>query len=143
LDPSPLARPLFRMVKQDRLGLSRLPGLAHHTSILAENWRGKVEFDPSSYFSGAIVQRMPIRAAIVPTIAHADKPSLVPARPQEAMLALMTSNLHQFAGEPDDGMHFFSQLLKGLPCFRLNLSTEAERNGAILREFIERLPSQA
>ena len=139
-DPAPLAKPLFRTMKQDREGLSRIPGLPERTNDLSLNWRGKVEFDPAAFFDGAIIEAMPLKAAILPRIAHAEKPTLVPARPQSVMLSLMTSNLHQFAGEEDDGMRFFAKFLKDLPCFQLDLSPDAVRNGNLLREFVERLP---
>jgi hypothetical protein len=141
-EPVPLARPLFRTVKQDREGLARVPGLASRTMRNDVNWRGKVEFDPTGIFAGALVDRLPIKAVVLPSIAHVAKPALIPTRPQAAMLALMTSNLHQFAGEPDGGMHFFAAFLKDLPCFRLDLSPDAVRNGNLLRDFVERLPGE-
>lgn len=141
-DPIPLAKPLYRTVKQDRDGLSRIPRVAAVTAGHAENWRGKVEFDPGTVFEHAFVDVLPIRAAVVPRIAHAEKPALVPTRAQAVMLSLMTSNLHQFAGEPDDGMAFFARFLKDLPCYRLDLSPDAARNGDLLRAFIEGLPGR-
>lgn len=141
-DPIPLARPLYRTVKQDRDGLSRIPRFAAGTAGHAVNWRGKVEFDPGAVFEHAFVDALPIRAAVVPRIAHAQKPVLVPTRAQAVMLSLMTSNLHQFAGEPDDGMTFFARFLKDLPCYRLDLSPDAARNGDLLRAFIEGLPGR-
>lgn len=140
-DPAPQAKLLFRTIKQDRVGLSRIPHLAARTSGQAENWRGKVEFDPGSVFEHAFVDVLPIRAAVIPRIAHAAKPALIPIRAQAVMLSLMTSNLHQFAGEPDGGMPFFARFLKDLPCYQLDLSPDAARNGDLLRAFIERLPA--
>jgi hypothetical protein len=139
-DPVPLAKPLFSTLKQDRAGLSRIPELPERTKDLALNWRGKVEFTPAAFFGAAMIDCIPIKAAIVPHIAHAARPKLIPVRPQAAMLSLMTSNLHQFAGEEDNGMRFFAEFLKDLPCFQLDLSPDAGRNGALLREFVERLP---
>lgn len=139
-DPAPCAKALFRMIKQDRQGLSRISGLAERTADLTLNWRGKVEFHPASYFAGAIADAMSVKAAIIPRIAQAERPALHPVRPQAVMLSLMTSNLHQFAGEEDDGMQFFAGFLKDMPCFQLDLSPNAARNGELLREFIEQLP---
>lgn len=140
-DPEPCARALFGMMKQDRQGLARISGLAERTTDLPLNWRGKVEFHPASYFPGATADEMSVKAAIVPRIADAKRPVLHPMRPQSVMLSLMTSNLHQFAGEPEDGMQFFGRFLKDMPCFQLDLSPDAVRNGDLLREFIEQLPT--
>lgn len=142
-DPSPVARPLYRVLKQDRAGLARTPELDARTAHIGDNWRGKVEFDPDQFFRGATVETMALGAAILPRIAHAHRPAIVAARPQALMLALMSSNLHQFAGEADDGLSFFSRLLARLPCFQMELSDDAAANGLLLRDFIERLPTQA
>jgi hypothetical protein len=139
----PTARHLYRVIKQDRTGLARVQDLQARTEHMPGNWCGKVEFDPDLFFPGATVPSIALRAAVLPRIAHADRPVIVPARRQAAMLSLMTSNLHQFAGEADDGMAFFSRFLGRLPCFQMELSDDAAANGALLREFIEALPAQA
>lgn len=140
---SPAARHLYRVVKQDRAGLARILDLHARTVHMPGNWCGKVEFDPDLFFPGATVDSIALRAAILPRIAQVDRPVIVPARRQEVMLALMSSNLHQFAGEVDDGMSFFARLLDRLPCFRIDLSKDAVANGALLRDFIETLPAQS
>jgi hypothetical protein len=139
---SPVARHLYRVIKQDRKGLARILDLHARTVDMPGNWCGKVEFDPDLFFPGATVDSIALRAAILPRIAQVDRPVIVPARRQEVMLALMSSNLHQFAGEADDGMSFFARLLGGLPCFRMDLSNDAAANGLLLRDFIEGLPVQ-
>jgi hypothetical protein len=141
--PAPAARPLYRGLKQDRAGLARTPELDARTAHIGDNWRGKVEFDPDQFFRGATVETMALRAAILPRIAQASRPAIVAARPQALMLALMSSNLHQFAGETDDGMSFFARLLARLPCYQMELSADAAANGLVLRDFIEGLPAQA
>lgn len=141
--PAPAAHPLYRGLKQDRAGLARTPELDSRTAHIGDNWRGKVEFDPDQFFRGATVETMALRAAILPRITHASRPAIVAARPQAMMLALMSSNLHQFAGETDNGMSFFARLLARLPCFHMELSSDAAANGLLLRDFIEGLPAQA
>lgn len=140
--PSPVARPLYRVVKQDKAGLARNKALVVKTVHLSGNWRGKVEFDPDQFFPGATIDGIALRAAVLPRIAHVCQPSIAPIRPQAIMLALMSSNLHQFAGEADGGMAFFARLLAQLPCFQMELSEDAERNGKLLRDFIDDLPGQ-
>ena len=141
--PTPVARPLYRGIKQDRAGLARTPELDARTAHIGDNWRGKVEFDPDQFFPSATVETIALRAAILPRIAHATRPAIVAARPQALMLALMSSNLHQFAGEPDEGMSFYARFLASLPCFQMELSSDAAANGQLLRDFVEALPTQA
>ena len=58
------------------------------------------------------------------------------------MLALMSSNLHQYLGEKEVGMALFADLLRRLPCYRMALSDDPGRNGEVLRGFLETLPLQ-
>jgi hypothetical protein len=131
-----VARPLFRVVKQDRAGLSRIAGLAERLAQLPENWKGKVEFDPKLLFPGCFAEALRIDAIVLPHIAHASQPRFEPAGAGEAMRALMRSNLYQFPGEPEDGLAYYGMLLRSVPVHRLALSDSAADNGAALAAFI-------
>jgi hypothetical protein len=133
------ARPLFRVVKQDRAGLARLPGLIEHTAGLRENWKGKVEFDPAAIFPGCFADCIEIHAIVLPHVALAPQPRFVEIGAGDAMRSLMRSNLFQFPGEPEDGMEYYAELLRSLPVHRLDLSADATANGAALAEFLGRL----
>jgi len=131
-----VARPLFRIVKQDRAGLARITGLAERLAQLPENWKGKVEFDPTLLFPGCLSEALQIDAIVLPHIAHAAQPRFEPAGAGEAMRALMRSNLYQFPGEPEDGLAYYGMLLRSVPVHRLALSDSAADNGAALAAFI-------
>lgn len=134
-----VARPLFRIVKQDRAGLNRVAGLAERLAHLPENWKGKVEFDPTPLFPGCFAEALQIDAIVLPHIAHAPQPRFEPAGAGEAMRALMRSNLYQFPGEPEDGLAYYGMLLRSMPVHRLALSDSAADNGAALAAFIGHL----
>jgi len=55
------------------------------------------------------------------------------------MRALMRSNLHQFPGETEDGLRLYGSLLRRLPVYSIELSTDFRKNGEAVRTFIERL----
>jgi hypothetical protein len=131
------AQPIYRVVKQDRKGLARIPHLATQTEALRTDWRGKIALDPSVYFPDAFVPQLAIGALVLPSIGQNLQPALRPAKPQEVMLALFTSNLHQFPNEIKAGMRFFGDLVRQVTCFHLDLSPDAARNGAFLRAFID------
>lgn len=135
LEPA-TARPLFRIVKQDRAGLARSAGLAERMAELPENWKGKVEFDPGEIFPGCFADALRIGAIVLPHVAHAPVPRFAAAGAGEAMRSLMRSNLYQFPGEADDGLDYYATLLRSLPVLRLELSDEAADNGAALADFI-------
>lgn len=130
------AQSLFRIIKQDRAGIARVPGLNQQTLTYPENWRGKVQFDPEQLFPNAFLKEIAIGAVMLPRIAHLDRPQIVPASAGDAMRALIGSNVYQFPGEPDDGMRYFGDLVRRIPCYRIDLSSAADRNGEALAEFI-------
>jgi hypothetical protein len=134
-----VARPLYRIIKQDRLGLSRVPQLAAKAGCLAVNWKGKVELDPEHYFPTAFADRLEVKAIAIPRIAQARTPSLAETGKGEAMRALMRSNLHQFPGEGDDGMAFYGDVLRRLPVFTIDLSQDFPANGELVRRLIQSL----
>ncbi len=82
-------------------------------------------------------------AVLLPTIVHAAVPAIHAVTPAAAMLALMSSNLHQYLGEREVGMALFARLLRSLPCYRIQLSNDAMRNGELLRRFLQGLPRSA
>lgn len=135
-----VARPLFRIVKQDRAGLARIAGLAERTASLPLNWNEKVEFDPAGMLPGRFTDALRIDAIVLPDVAHVWRPHVVSIGGGEAMRSMMRSNLLQFLGEPEDGMDYYAALLRGLPTYRLELSDNAADNGAALADLIARLP---
>lgn len=141
--PRVVARSLYRIVKQDRFGLGQVPQLAAEADDMPVNWKGKVELDPDRYFPGAFVDELEIGALVLPRIAEVARPQLTRVSPREAMLALMRSNLHQFPGEPEDGMAFFGDVLRRLPVFAMDLSPHFPHNGEAVRNLLQRLETKA
>lgn len=134
-DGGPVARMLFRLLKQDRAGLARLAPHPVASHVGRPNWHGKLEFDPQAFFPGCFAERLRLRAVVVPRITReADAPLVEQVPPAEALRALMRSNLFQF-GEPEDGLAFFARILK-LPCYRMALPPDPVANGAALKRLI-------
>jgi len=136
----PVARPLFRVIKQDRAGLARIAKLPEYAASLPENWKNKVEVDPTEIFPNCFADMLEICAIVLPRIVHAPRPVLTEVGGGEAMRALMRSNLFQFPGEPEDGVEYYAALLRHLPIYRLELSDSAADSGATLADFIDALP---
>ena len=134
-----VARPLYRIIKQDRFGLSRVPQLAEAAPRLPLNWKGKVELDPEHYFPGTFADSLTIKAVAIPRVARTATPSYAEAGKGEALRALMRSNLHQFPGETDDGMAFYADILRRLPVLRIDLSENFPANGELVRRLIQSL----
>lgn len=137
---SPSVRLLYRIVKQNREGLDRVANLRGMLANRVPNWQGKIEFDPVDFFPGAMAERLGLVAILLPRIAHAARPTIAPTAPASAMLALMSTNLHQHIGEAETGMAFFGDMLRRLPCFSIELAQDAAANGEALRGLLQTLP---
>ena len=127
--------------------MARVPALKNRVADFAINWQGKLEFNPDEIFPGAMVDELTLEAVLLPAIVHAAVPRIYPVTAATAMLALVSSNLHQHLGEKEKGMDVFGRLLRRLPCYRMDLANDATRNGELLLEFLQhlqpRLPARA
>jgi hypothetical protein len=133
------ARCVFAIIKQDRFGLSHVPELAARCAALPENWKGKVEIDPSHFYPDAFASELEIVACVVPRVAGVSSPRVSECGRGAAMRTLMRSNLHQFPGEEENGMQFFGGILRRLPIYSIELSTDFEKNGQAVKALIESL----
>jgi len=133
----PMAHLLFRILKQDRAGLSRIPALNGRMDNLPLNWQGKVEIDPEAFFPGCLAERLAIDAVLLPCIARRETARIVPIGRGEIMRAMMRSNLYQFPGEDDDGLAFFARILAQLPSFRVDLAVDPAENSKVIDKLLQ------
>jgi len=139
LEPS-AAHLMFRVLKQDRPGLSRIAALHGRTDTLSENWQGKVELDPEALFPGCLTQRLTIGAALLPSITRRATAQAVPIGGGGLMRAMVRSNINQFPGEDDHGLGFFAKFLAPLRCFRLELALDPAENARTIDRILQDLP---
>ena len=135
----PVAWQAFRLLKQDRAGIARLPGLAARVCDSQQNWQGKLELDPEALFPGCMAATQPIRAIVVPHIGAATETRIEPIERKFAFDALVRSTLQQFPSERSSGFLFCTGLTKILPCFGIALSQAPDEIAATLKRFIEGL----
>lgn len=136
VDNQPFARAVFNHVKQDEEGVGRIPGLRNRLGDKVKNWRGKFEFQPETIFKDSFVKEMHLYGALLPTIAHQLKPDITQVSPAEVLLALINSNAQYDPARPDGGLRFFANILRKLPCYRINLSDHAIDNAMALKALI-------
>jgi hypothetical protein len=72
----------------------------------------------------AFARRMPINAILLPQIARLPRTRIEPISAKQAALALAPSAVFQLPGDTDDGFHFFAELTRRLPAFRVGLSED-------------------
>jgi hypothetical protein len=137
----PQAHLMFRIIKQDREGLSRIAALDGKLDGLTLNWQGKIDLHPEVFFPGCFTERLAIEAVLLASIARGATANLVPIGRGEIMRAIMRSNLYQFPGEDDDGLAFFSKFLSQLPCFRIELASDPAANSNAIDRLLEKMGS--
>lgn len=126
IDPAgpPMAYPLYRVAKQDDAGYRRL-GLARALPDPGPlNWQGKYEFDLGALGAGRLVPRLDITALVLPRLAGAARSAFTAIGGREAMLALAPSGIFQMPGNWESAPRFFADIVRALPCYRLELGSD-------------------
>jgi len=131
------AYPLFRTLKQDLLGLRRLGLEAPISQSRSMNWQEKFEFTSEEINGQTMAAQLRIGAIVIPKIIDAARSTIRPASQQQAMLALAPTGLFQLPGERTSGVKFFSDLIRRLPSFELELSRDPADVSRTLESFID------
>jgi hypothetical protein len=135
--PRIVARPVFKLVKQDKKGLRRAgvaPKLFEGAGL---NWHGKVELDVAT-FARPYAEEMELRAVFLPEIAHAGRTSFTPASARDSARALAPSGVLQLPGDMAEGFQFLSGLARRLPAFVVRLSEDPVEIADAIASFISR-----
>jgi hypothetical protein len=133
---TPVAWPVYRVLKQDPAGLARVgrDGLAGR----AVNWNGKVELDLETEFPSRLSDRLALRLILLPTVAGGQRSQVRPATPTEAFSAVATSMLTQLPGARIAGFSFLTRLTRSLPAYHLRLSADPEEIAVTIRGLLGR-----
>lgn len=134
----PMAHSVFRMLKQDRLGLQRAGIAMANIESAALNWHGKVEFDAAEIVAGGLADRMEIVAILIPEIGRLGQTEWQAATAHEAALALAPSAVFQLPGDAAEGFRFLAAIARQLPCYRVRLSQDPGEIAGSIGSFLER-----
>jgi hypothetical protein len=132
---TPVAWPVYRLLKQDSAGLSRVgrEDLAGRPA----NWSGKVEIDLETEFPGRMADSLKLRLILLPEITGAQRTSVRSVPPTEAFSAIAASMLTQLPGARMAGFSFLTRLTRTLPAYHLRLSVDAQEIAGAVREVLE------
>jgi hypothetical protein len=133
----PSVRGVYRIVKQDQAGLSRIPGLSQKFCGTPTNWQGKYELDPEDVAEGCFVPAIPLKAIVFPRIAHAARSSFTPLPRNTAVNRLVRSMLKELPTAPQASLLSFAKLTSRLPAFEMNLSSEPAEIADSISSFLE------
>lgn len=131
------AGPVFRTLKQDESGLTRL-GLRDAPFIGATpNWQNKFEFRLDDLGSSALVEQLAIGAILLPKIGHEQRCKISPISPKEVFLALAPSGVSQMHCDRAATFAFSAKLSRKLPCFELTLGPNPAEIAEVILKFIK------
>lgn len=141
LDPAPQAFAAFSSGKIKADMLERLP----HFREKLRGWddsfkagKGLVFLHPD--FANRLVASFPIRALVVPQVAHQAEPTLRPIAPGEAFRVFGPGTVIWLPGAEAENYRFTAEMARRLPCYQLDLALEPARNSAAILALLERLP---
>ena len=129
---------IYRIMKQDSGGISRIAGLQERLGRVRENWQGKFEFDLDGVFPNCRVASMPLDAVIMPRITHSDRSTFDAVTRQDAINRLTRSMVSELPDDPRQILIAFAKLTNRVPTFAMNLSESPKEIAATLARFLER-----
>lgn len=137
LSPDPQAFALFSSAKIKGDMLERLP---HFRPLLA-GWddsykanKGLVYLHPS--FAEQMLTTFPIRALLLPTVTHGKNATIRPAAAGDVFRQLGPSTVIWLPGAEATNYRFTAEMARRLPCYRLDLASDPQRNADTIRDLI-------
>lgn len=138
LDDCPRAFGLFSSAKIKRDMLERLPFLRPRLSGWDHHFKadkGLVFLHPG--FADRMVSSFPVRALLLPEVAHGDEPAIRPTPPGDVFRLLGPSTAIWLAGAEAENYRFTARMARRLPGYRFELAAEPPANVAALRAFLD------
>ena len=140
LEPEPQAFALFSSAKIKGDMLERLP----HFRPLLTGWddsykanKGLIFLHPT--FASQLMTTFPIQALLLPAVTHGEDAAFRPAASGDAFRQLGPSTVIWLPGAEADNYHFTAELVRRLPCYRLDLASDPKRNADAIRELLDTL----
>ena len=97
----------------------------------------KTEFQVDSIFPGCLRRQLTVAAIIAPRVAGLERPRLTPIPPPAALRSLAPSTLLQVRTHVGPLLPALADLVKSVPCFSLELSTDIAANAAAVGSALE------
>jgi hypothetical protein len=113
-----------------------LPHLESYVSnaVRVENEKGMIFLH--QHFPRKIISGFPLKGILVPRITGEETTHIKSTTPGMALKALAPSTLFQLPGAGLQAFRLMSQLVKEVPCFRLNLGTDMEEIPKVIQQFL-------
>ena len=138
LDPKPQAFGLYCSAKLKRDMLDRLPFFGKVISSWDDlNNPSKALAFVHPHFSAQMVRTFPIRAILLPHIAHRQQPQLLATTASAVFRVFGPSTAIWLPGAEADNYRFLAQLVSALPCYLLELAENPTDNVRIIEQTLD------
>jgi hypothetical protein len=142
-DPEPCVYSLFNSAKLDLNSLRLLPRLADAVHNADRDPSEKALFFLQRHCPERLAGGFPLRAVVLPRVVggQATVVSTVvkPASKMEALRALAPSTILQLPGADHRSMQMMSDLVRKVPCYRLELSPDVSATPGVISELLATL----
>jgi hypothetical protein len=115
---------------------------------IAENFEVRDQLDPKSkpmiflhqHMPARVINRLPLKAILLPRITNGKHTSLRPANPAAALAAIAPSSIFQLPGAGKRTMAAISRLSQSLPCLWLEVGTDLREIPRVIKAFLQQAP---
>lgn len=137
--PTPTVYTLYSSGKVHFADQARFPRLQ-----AAQSHNSYADADKALYFlAGAFADQirphLPIKAVLLPSISAGSHSNISAISPAAALLALGPSTVFQLVGEKRQTFQHLGQLVRQLPCYRLELGPDIAQTPALITELLAKL----
>ena len=129
--------PLYRILKENPSGVSRVFGTNANYNFGPINWQGKHEIHASVLPFPSFTEELKLGGIFVPRVAGLSKSRIRPISPGRAMCAFAPSSAFQLPDGEREAITFAADLCRRLPCMEIQLSENAEEIAATIRTYLE------
>jgi hypothetical protein len=140
LKPVPEAFALFSSGKVKADMLERMPHLRSQVVGWDDSYKagkGLVFLYPT--YADRMVQMLPLKAIVLPAVAHRAEATILPATSASAFRQLGPSTVIWLPGAEVENYRFTAELTRHLPCYRFELATDLQRNAETLVRLLAEL----
>lgn len=137
--PEPRAFALYNTGKLHRDHLNRFPALAKRAVEPARDEHEKKVIFAHQHFPAQLASSLPVRAVVLPRICGGPHHRFVTISAMEALRGLAPSTLLQVSGYAGRHLQAMAQLVRNVPCYRLELGENYATIPRTIADLIDRL----
>ena len=137
--PTPTVYSLYSSGKVHFADLPRFPRLQTAQGANSYANADKMLYFFADAFADQILPSLPLKAVLLPTIGANSNSTVREISPAAALLALGPSTIFQLTGQKQQAFQHVGQLVRQLPCYRLELGPNIAQTAVLITEILAKL----